>query len=217
MTKKIDQFLRHWIIGGRIILWLSIGPSSFPYRYSFCGWAGRNTSLWFCFSLWSARKSTCIRFQRIVFELHLLGFQLAVVPLFVVQVCEQLIQAMRNSAPRERMVLFQRLNSDFHSIFNLVGNWLQLPIWVQSQCSPESNLLVQIFLHLLAVCTHDKPLNLWIVRILQCLSSWNTVRLQLLSGILHQYKIYSLYLVVIIFQFVPDILAIDLINVQDHW
>ena len=28
MTKKIDQFLRHWIIGERIFLWFSISPSS---------------------------------------------------------------------------------------------------------------------------------------------------------------------------------------------
>ena len=64
--------------------------------------------------------------------------------------------------------------------------------------------------HLLAKCTHDTPLNLWIVRILQCLWSWNTVRLRLWSGILHQYKICSLCLVVITFQFVLCIFAINL-------
>ena len=55
----------------------------------------------------------------------------------------------------------------------------------------------------------DKPLNLWIVKILQCLSPWNTVRLQLWSGILHQYKICALCLVVITFQFVHYIFAMD--------
>ena len=37
-------------------------------------------------------------------------------------------------------------------------------------------------LRLLARCTHERLLNLWIVRILQCLLSWSTVRLQLWSG-----------------------------------
>ena len=45
--------------------------------------------------------------------------------------------------------------------------------------------------HPLAKCTHDMPLILWIVRILQCLLSWSAVRLQLLSEILHQYKLLS--------------------------
>ena len=36
MTKKIDQFLRHWIIGERIFLWFNISPRSLPNRYSFC-------------------------------------------------------------------------------------------------------------------------------------------------------------------------------------
>ena len=37
----------------------------------------------------------------------------------VVQVCDPLIKAMRNSDPRVRIVLVHRLNSDFHSIFTL--------------------------------------------------------------------------------------------------
>ena len=45
------------IIDGRIILWFNVGPSSFPNKCRFCGWVGRNTSLWFCFSFWSARRS----------------------------------------------------------------------------------------------------------------------------------------------------------------
>ena len=53
----------------------------------------------------------------------------------------------------------------------------------------ESNLLGQMIFHLLVKCTHDKPQTLQIARILRCLSSWSTVRFQLLSGILHQYKI----------------------------
>ena len=42
----------------------------------------------------------------------------------------------------------------------LGGNWLWLPIRAQFWCSLESNLLGQMFFHLSAKCTHDKPLNL---------------------------------------------------------
>ena len=119
MTKKMNQFLWHWKIGTRIILWFNICPSSFPNRYSSWGWAGRKTSLWFCFGLWSACKSKYIRFQRKVFELHFWSFLLVVVLLLVVQVRDQLTQAMRNSDTRVRMVLVQRLKSDSHSIFIL--------------------------------------------------------------------------------------------------
>ena len=31
MTKKMNQFLRHFIIGERIFLWFNISPSSFPF------------------------------------------------------------------------------------------------------------------------------------------------------------------------------------------
>ena len=30
MTKKMDQFVRHWIIGERIFSWFNISPSSLP-------------------------------------------------------------------------------------------------------------------------------------------------------------------------------------------
>ena len=44
---------------------------------------------------------------------------LVVVVLLVAQVRDQLIQAMRNSDPREIIVLVYRLNSNFRSIFAL--------------------------------------------------------------------------------------------------
>ena len=62
MTKKMNQFLRHIIIGDWIFSWFNISPISFSNRYGSCGWAGRISSLWFCFGLWSARKSTCVQF-----------------------------------------------------------------------------------------------------------------------------------------------------------
>ena len=81
----------------------------------------------------------------------------------------------------------------------LVGNKLWLLTRDQFWCFLESNLFVQMNFHLLAKCTHDKSLILWIVKIIQCPSSWNTVQLQPLSGILHQHQILSLCLVVINF------------------
>ena len=65
-----------------------------------------------------------------------------------------------------------------------------------------------MFLRLLAECTHDRPLH-GFVRILQCLSSWSTVRFPQHSGILHPYKICSICLVVITFQFVLRIFAVE--------
>ena len=39
MTKNSDQCLRHWMIGDWIFSWFNISPSSFPNRYSSCGFA----------------------------------------------------------------------------------------------------------------------------------------------------------------------------------
>ena len=74
----------------------------------------------FASGLQSARKSKYIRFQRKSLELYLRGFLLVVVDLLVVAVvCDQLIQAMRNSDPRVRIVFVYRFLSNFHSIFTL--------------------------------------------------------------------------------------------------
>ena len=101
-----------------INFWLNISPRSFTDRYSFCRWASKSTSSWFCFSLWSARKSKYIRFQRKCFRLHLTDFLLVVVVvLLVAQVRNQLIQSMRHSDPRVRIVFVHRFNSDFPSMF----------------------------------------------------------------------------------------------------
>ena len=64
----------------------------------------------------------------------------------------------------------------------LVSNWLWLPIRVQFWCSLESNLSGQLICHLVVKHSHDMSLAL--------------LRLQLISGILHQYKLLSIDLVV---------------------
>ena len=51
-----------------------------------------------------AKASTFV-FNAKIFELHLRGFLLAVVVLLVAQIRDQLIQAMRNSDPRVRIVV----------------------------------------------------------------------------------------------------------------
>ena len=115
---------------------------------------------------------------------------------------------MRNSDPIVRIVCSWTL---FWSQLHIcrASSKLQLPMRVHFWCSLWSNLSVQKYLRLLAECTHDKPLHLWLVRILQCLSSWNIVQFPQRSGILHPYKIYSICLVVIAFQLVLHISAIE--------
>ena len=54
----------------------------------------------FVFAFGRLAKARAFVFQRIIFELHFRGVLLIVVLLFVVQVCDQLIHAMRNSDPR---------------------------------------------------------------------------------------------------------------------
>ena len=63
-----------------------------------------------------AKVSTFV-FNENFFEVNLRGLLLVVVVLFVDQFRDQLIQAMRNSDPRVRIVFIYRFNSDSHSIF----------------------------------------------------------------------------------------------------
>ena len=60
-----------------------------------------------------------LHLQRKYFRLRFRGFLLLVIVLFVDQVCDQLVQSMRNSDPRVRIVFVHRFSSNFHSIFAL--------------------------------------------------------------------------------------------------
>ena len=191
---------RHWKIGDWIYSWLNIGPSSFSNRYSSCGWADRIPSLWFCFGLWSALQN------------HLHSF---------------LTHILRTASQRSSCSLSSLLLESGTNLFKpweiLTHEWesslftdlilistIYLPC-KQTSCNfqygpifgvpSDPNLSVQMYLRLLAKCTHDRPLHLWIVRILQCLLSWSTVRLQQHSDILHSVKNCSICLVVKAFQF----------------
>ena len=124
---------------------------------------------------------------------------------------------MRNSDPRVRMVLVHKLNSDFPVHLYLVGNRLELPKRAQSWCSFGSNFLVQMFLRLSwysVLTTGHWICELWkffSVFRHEILSIHNCSEESCIST-----KFFSLYLVVITFQFVLDIFAIDLLRVQVH-
>ena len=55
----------------------------------------------------------------VFFRLRFRSFLLVVVVLFVDQVCDQPVQAMRNSDPRVRNAFVNIFNSNFHSMFTL--------------------------------------------------------------------------------------------------
>ena len=112
MTKKIHYLLRYFIIGERIFPWFKISPSPPPNR-NYSWWrAGRFSSLWFCFCLWSACKIFRIQFQRIFFELNFWNFCPN-----IVQIHHKPIWSMRNSDPGVSIVSVQRPNSDLNSIY----------------------------------------------------------------------------------------------------
>ena len=108
---------------------------------------------------------------------------------------------MRNSDPRERFVFVHWLNSDLKSVLTLQATSCNFQYGPNLGVSLDPAFRLWCFFGLLAECIHDRPLH-EIVRDLQCLSSWNTVRFQQHSEILHPNKICPICLVVITFQFV---------------
>ena len=165
--------------------------STFFHRWvKFLWWAGKSTSLWFCFGLWSARKSKYIRFQRTIVELHLGGSLLVVVVLLVVaQFRDQLIQAMRNSSdPTSENCLCLQIQFWLPLHINLAGSWLWLLTRAQFWCSLESNLSGQMIFHLLAKVYSRRVTGSVNCKNSSVSLSWSTVRHQPLSGILHRYK-----------------------------
>ena len=214
MTKKSTQSLRHWESDIRMSSWLNISPKSFTDRYSSCRWANRSTSSCFCFSLWSARRSKYIRFQREFFRLHLRGFLLVVVALFVDQVRDQLIQSIRNSDPRVSFHFVYRFNSSFHTIFTLQVAGCDFQHG--SNFGVPSNPTFRVswfYLSWQSVLTTSHWLcKLW--ELFSVLCHEITVRLQLLSRILHQYNFLSRGFVVRAFPLVLCVFALNLL-VQD--
>ena len=70
-----------------------------------------------------AKASTFV-FNANSFDLRLGGLLLVVVVLFVDQICDQLIQAMRNSDPRVSIVFVYKFKTEFPLHIDLVSSWL---------------------------------------------------------------------------------------------
>ena len=210
MTRKMIQFLRCVKIGGWKIYWFNIGPTSFPNGYCFW-WKNRQVLvivvlLWHVFGMQNHSYSI---------STHILWAELLEFLSHCCSIRDHFVRAMRDSDQGVRNVFVCK---QFWSQLRTysANNRLQLPIRVQFGCFLGFNFLVPMLLHLLAMCTHDRPLYLWIVRILQCLSSRNTVRFQQQSEILHPYIIYSICLVVTAFQFVLHTVATEDLCEQGH-
>ena len=158
-------------------------------------------SSWFCFSPLTACKSKYFRLQRKYFRLRFRGLLLVVVVLFVDQVCDQLVQSMRNSDPRVRIVFVYRFNSNFHSIFTLQITGCDFQHGSNIGVPSNPNFRVSWFFiswqSVLTTCHWF--CNLW--ELVSVLLSWSTLRLQ--------YKSSSLDLVVEAFPLVPCASAID--------
>ena len=198
-----SQSFWHWESDIRISSWLNVSPTSFTDRHSSCGWASRGRSSWLCFSLWSACKSKYIRFQR-----GLRGLLLVVVVLFVDQVRDQLIQSMRNSDPRVRIVFVYRFSSNFHSIFTLQVAGCDFSHGPNFGVPSNPTFRVSWFFiswqSVLTTCHWFCELwELFSVLCHEVLSDFNCF-----SGIVHQYKILSIGLVVGAFPLVPCTFAI---------
>ena len=162
----------HWVSLIELSSRFNINPYSFENRYSPWRWGSSWRSSWFYFSLGSACKSK-------YFRLRCGGLLLVVVVLPVDQVCDQFVQAMRNSDPRVRNVFVNRFNSDFHSMFTLPVTGCDFRCGSTFGVSLESNLSGQLICRLVVNFSHDMPLALHIVRTRQYFMSWSIVRLWL--------------------------------------
>ena len=185
MTKKMNQFLRHCIIGD----WIFPGSTSvqvlFPIGTVLDEEPASSLLCGFAFAFDRHAKSFASNFSAYSSS-WTSGIS-----------CSLLFNSSQTCLihekfwPRSENCLFSQTYFWSQLRTYHASNRLQFPTRAQFWCSLGSTLLVVMLLHLLAECIHDKPLH-EIVRIMQCLSSWNTVHSQQHSGILHPYKIYSI-------------------------
>ena len=212
MTKKMNQFLRHLIIGDWMFSWFNNSPT-FPNRYRSCGWADRILFLWLCFGLWSGCKMQLHSILTHILRTAFLRFpaRCRLGP------CRWTPWPTYSSHekfwPMSENCLCLQIQFWLLLHIYLANSWLWLPTRAQFGVHSDPTFWFRwIFVYWQGVLTTGH----WIceLRILQCLSSWNTVRLQQQLGILHPYKICSLCLVVITFQFVLFFFAIEILHVQ---
>ena len=74
------------------------------------------------------------------------------------QVCDQIVQANRNSDPRVRIMFVHRFNSDFHSMFTLYVTGCDFQYGSNFWCSLESNLSGQL-IYRLVVTYNSRHVN----------------------------------------------------------
>ena len=91
--------------------------------------------------------------------MHLRSFLLIDVVLFVVQVRDKCVEAMRMSHPRVRMVFVYRFNSEFHSTFILQVGGSEFQHGPNLSVPMNPSFRVRYFF-ILAKCVHDKLLVL---------------------------------------------------------
>ena len=179
MTKESTQLIGHWVSDRRLSFWLNISPSSFTDRYSSCWWAGKKRLRGFALAFfWSARKSKYVRFQRTIFEMHLWGFLLG--PTYS---CHEKFWPTSEKCP----LFTDSFLISLH--IYLASSWLWLPIRVQFWCSPRVQPFGSDDFSSLGKVYSRQATESVICENSSVSLLWSTVRLQLWSGILHQYKI----------------------------
>ena len=90
MTKKMNYFLRNFVLRERMFPWFNINPLPFIHRNDARWIINRFSSLRFCFYLWLAHKLFCIQMWRLFLELILRNFCV------VVRIHHKFIWSMRN-------------------------------------------------------------------------------------------------------------------------
>ena len=115
---------------------------------------------------------------------------------------------MRISDPGVRIVSVQRHNSDLNSVLTMQTTGCNFQYGPNFGVPLDASFwLWWLFISWKSVFTTCNCIILW--KNLQCLSSWNTVRFQQHSEILHPYKFYLICLVGTAFQFVLHIVATE--------
>ena len=206
MTKKTHYFLRFFIIGERECPWFNIDPSPL-FNKDYAWWRASKFYSLFSFGLRSACESFASSFN---------AYDSSWTPGIYVSLFkfttnlfdpwEFLTQEWVLSSHKDQILI----STHIYSAKNLVAT----SNTAQSLCFPGSILLVVTIQNPLEKCIPDKPMHK-IVKYLECLS-WNTVRFQQHSGILHPYKICSICLVVTASQFVLRLLAREDLCEQCH-
>ena len=197
VSKKSVHSFWHWASLIDLSSLFNINPCSFKNRYN-PWWKSSWRTSRCCFSFGSACNRKCFVFV-VEVSCSLSSYSLS-------------IKSVTNLFnPWEILnCLWSQIQFLFPLHVYFAGRWLWLQIRVQFWCSLESNLSGQLICRLVETHTHDMSLVLQNFRTRQYVLSWKFVRLPLFSGIMHQYKLLSIDLVVKGF---PSVLCASAIDV----